>query len=341
MRVLVTGHQGYLGGVLLPLLLEAGHEVAGLDSGLFAACTYAGPAPEVPGIRRDVRDALAADLEGFDAVVHLAGLSNDPLGELDPALTFEINHAGTVRLARLAKAAGVGRFVFASSCSNYGAGGEGLLDETGPLRPVTPYGSSKVLAERDLAALGDESFSPVFLRLATVYGAAPRIRFDLVVNNLVAWAFATGRVLLKSDGSPWRPLLHARDAAQAFLAALEAPREAVHGEAFNVGREGENFRVREIAAVVAEVVPGAVVELSHGAGPDVRTYRVGFSKIARALPFSPRWTLRAGVEELYRLYRDRGLGAEEFEGPRYSRLPYLRGLLAAGSVDAALRPRTW
>ncbi|MRR36346.1 SDR family oxidoreductase, partial [bacterium] len=228
MRVLVTGHYGYIGTVLVPMLLEKGHEVVGLDSDLFAQSTFGEGIVDVPWIRKDIRDAEAGDLRGIDAVMHLAALSNDPLGDLNPDLTYEINHRASVRLAALAKQAGIGRFIFSSSCSNYGAGGEDLLTEQSPFNPVTPYGISKVRVEKDVAGMADDAFSPVFLRNATAFGVSPRLRFDLVLNNLVAWAFATGRVFIKSDGTPWRPIVHIADIARAFIAVLEAPREAVH-----------------------------------------------------------------------------------------------------------------
>jgi nucleoside-diphosphate-sugar epimerase len=320
------------------MLLSEGHEVVGLDSDLYEQCTFGGPVPEVPSIRKDIRDVQAADLKGFEAVVHLAGLSNDPLGDLDPALTYEINHAASVRLARLAKGAGVARFVFSSSCSIYGAAGEGVADERAAFRPVTPYGHSKALVERDVGRMADRGFSPTFLRNATAYGVSPRLRFDLVLNNLVAWAFTTGRVYLKSDGTPWRPVAHVEDISRAFVAVLHAPRERVHNQAFNVGRNEENYRIRELAEIVRGTAPGCRVEYAGDAGPDRRCYRVDCRKVARVLPeFRPRWDARRGAEQLYRAYQEAGLRAEDFEGPRYSRIEHVRHLMRAGRLDAGLR----
>ena len=340
MRILVTGHGGYIGTVLVPILQAAGHQVHGLDADLFAGCLF-DPArlPSPPAVRRDVRDAGPADLEGFDAVVHLANLSNDPLGNLDPGLTYAINHEASVRLARLAREAGVGRFVFASSCSLYGRAGDGLVDETAAFRPVTPYGRAKVLAERDLAGLASETFSPVFLRNATVYGLSPRLRFDLVVNNLTAWAVATGAVRMTSDGTPWRPLVHVEDVSRAVLAVLEAPREAVHNEAFNVGATEENYRVRDVARIVGEEVPGCAVSFADGASPDTRSYRVSFARIAERLGWQPEKTVRDGVREVYGALRLRALPPEAFEGPRFSRIAHLQALLADGRLGPDLRWR--
>lgn len=341
MRVLVTGHHGYIGSVLVPMLVAAGHEVVGLDSDFFAPCLLPGqdPGPEVPSLARDLRDVSREDLQGCDAVAQLAALSNDPLGNLDPELTFEINQAATLRLARLAKEAGVERFLFSSSCSTYGASsGDDLLDESAPFNPVTPYGVAKVQVEAELARLADDAFSPTYLRNATAYGVSPRLRLDVVLNNLVGWALTTGRVHLMSDGTPWRPIVHVEDICRAFLAVLEAPREAVHDQAFNVGRTGENYRIRELAEIVAETVPGCEITYQPGAGPDTRCYRVDCSKIERQLPaYRPRWDARRGARQLYDAYRRAGLTEEQFQGPTFVRLGRIRELQEQGLVDTALR----
>jgi nucleoside-diphosphate-sugar epimerase len=340
MRVFVTGHKGYIGTVLVPMLVAEGHEVVGLDSDLYEQCTFEGALTDVPQIRKDIRDVQASDMEGFDAVLHLAALSNDPLGNLNPILTYEINHAASVRLAVLAKEVGVPRFLFSSSCSTYGAAGEDPVDEGADFHPVTPYGHSKVLVEQDVAKLADAHFSPTFLRNATAYGVSPRLRFDLVLNNLVAWALTTGCVYMKSDGTPWRPIVHIEDISRAFIAMLRAPREVIHKQAFNVGRTDENYQIRDLARIVQEVVPGCRVEYAKDAEPDKRSYQVNFGYIARTLPgFQPQWDARRGAQQLYNAYCQVGLRLEDFEGPRYKRIDHIQQLLSTGCLDTSLRWR--
>jgi nucleoside-diphosphate-sugar epimerase len=338
MRVLITGHNGYIGSVLAPMVRAAGHDIVGLDSFLFEGGTFGRNGSQIDALRMDLRDVQADDLRGFDAVMHLAALSNDPLGDVNPQVTYDINHLGSVRLARLAKEAGVPRLIFASSCSLYGVAGDEMLTEEAAFNPITPYGVSKVLFERDVAKLADDDFSPTFLRNSTAYGVSPRLRADVVVNNLVATAFTTGEVLIQSDGTPWRPLVHIEDIARAFLAVLHAPRELVHNEAFNVGRSEENYRVRDLGELVEQVVPGSKVRYADGGGPDPRCYRVDCGKLMRTLPeYQPEWTVRRGMEQLRDAFERNGLTSEELLGDRYFRIKRIRALQSEGLLDASLR----
>lgn len=337
MKVLVTGHRGFIGTVMVPMLLEEGFDVTGLDTDLYRYCTYGDEPLTIPTIAKDVRDVEPSDIEGFDAIVHLAALSNDPLGNINPDLTYDINYHASVRIAEIAREVGVDRFLFASSCSMYGKAGEEVLDETAEFNPVTPYAKSKVLVERDVSKLANDHFSPVFLRNATAYGVSPRIRFDLVINNLVAWAFTTGKILLKSDGTPWRPLVHIEDITQAVICALKAEKSVIHNLAVNVGSNDENYQMKELANFVKEIVPNCEVEYAEDAGPDPRSYRVNFDKIHRVFPeFKTRWTARMGVEQCYESYKRFGLSKDDYEGIRYKRIAHILNLIEQGKLDTNL-----
>jgi nucleoside-diphosphate-sugar epimerase len=339
MKVLVTGHNGYIGAVMVDVLARAGHDVTGLDTYFYEDCTFGSDRRTVPSIRKDVRDVTPADLHGFDAVVHLAALSNDPLGCLSDDCTLDINHRASVRLAEAAKAAGVPRYVFASSCSLYGAaGGDDMLDEQAAFNPITAYGLSKVLVEQDVRKLADDRFTPTFMRNATAYGASPRLRADIVVNNFVGIAYTTGEVLIQSDGSPWRPLVHIEDISRAVLAVLDAPRELVHNQSFNVGSSVENYQIRDVADIVRNVVPGCSIKYAEDGGPDTRCYKVNCDKISRVLGFKTTWTVERGAIELYESFKQLNLTSEMFS--RYVRLRKIEALRADQRLDGALRWQT-
>ena len=338
-RVLLTGHDGYIGAVMGPMLKAQGYEVVGLDTFYFdGECSFVPDSVAVPAIRKDLRDVTVEDLAGIDSVIHLAALCNDPLGNLNPAWTQEINHLASIRLARLAKQAGARRFVFSSSCSMHGASSVAKVTEDSPVHPLTPYGVSKMLAERALAELADDRFTPTFLRNGTVYGVSPRLRLDIVLNNLVGWACTTGRIRVLSDGSPWRPVTHVEDVCQAFITVLEAPAEIVRNQAFHVGANRENYRIRDLAEIVRSVVRGCEIEYVNEKSADQRTYIADFSKIETLLPeFRPRWSAAEGVRELVNAYRKCGLTAQDMTGTRYIRLNRISQLVKRGMLDETLR----
>lgn len=340
MKVLVTGHNGYIGSVMVPMVQAAGHDVVGLDTYFFEDCTFGPPSPDVPALRLDLRDVQPAQLHGFDAIIHLAALCNDPLGDLDPTTTYEINHRASVTLAQAAKIAGVQRYLYASSCSLYGIAEDAFLDERAAFNPITPYGRSKVLVEHDVAGLADDRFTPTFLRNATAYGVSPHLRADVVVNNLVGAAYTTGEVVVQSDGTPWRPLVHVEDICRAFVAVLHAPCALVRNVAYNVGRTEENYRVSDLAEFVRQAIPGSRVTYAPGGGPDPRSYRVDCSRLAAVLPeFRPQWTVPQGIEQLREAFRTSNLTRDEFAGSRFMRVRHIQELQRQGRVDGALRWR--
>lgn len=341
MRILITGHKGYIGMVMASMFISNGHEVVGLDIDLYQGDPFYGSVPEIKHIKKDIRDVTAFDVKGFDAIVHLAALSNDPLCNLNPELTYSINHEASVRLAKLAKKNGITRFLYSSTCSVYGASCEGILTEEVEPHPITPYAHSKLKAEKDIARLEDSRFSPIFLRSATAYGVSPNLRVDLVLNNLVAWGYSTKIVTLKSDGMACRPIVHIEDVSRAFISVLNAPLDLVHNQVYNIGVTGENYQVKKLAQIVRETVPGSRIEYSKDAGPDKRSYQVDFSKLSHNLKdYKPQWNARSGAQQLYDTYRKVGFTYEDLVGPKYKRIKCIKDLLSKGRIDATLRWRT-
>jgi nucleoside-diphosphate-sugar epimerase len=342
-HVLVTGNKGYIGTIMVPMLQSAGFEVSGLDSDLFEGSVFGDDSttagiPDIPYLKKDIRDVELSDLKGVDAIVHLCALSNDPLGNLNPEITYEINHQGSVRLAKLAKKAGIQRFILSSSCSVYGASTAEVVNEESKVNPITPYAISKVMAEDSISKLADSKFFPTFLRSSTAYGLSPMLRFDLVVNNFVAWSYTKGIVLLKSDGSAWRPFIHIQDISRAFISVLNASHDLVSNQIFNVGKNEENYRIREVAEIIEKIVPNSKVGYVDGAEADSRSYRVEFDKIGQLLPdFKPEWTVPLGAKQLHEAYKRVGLLVEDFEGPRFRRISNLKNSLVSGKFDKSLR----
>lgn len=338
MKVLVTGHDGYIGSVLVNKLIECGHDVKGIDTGYFDRCHFIDKKPKIQSIRKDIRDLEIADVRGFDVIIHLAALSNDPLADLNPNLTLEINGMQSFRLAQLAKRAGVGRFIFASSCSVYGLGETDNLTEEAQTNPQSVYARSKILAEQSIGTIADRDFSPTYLRCGTVYGLSPKMRFDLVVNNLLGWAVTTSQIKILSAGSQWRPLVHVSDVASAYIAIAEAPIESIHNQAINIGSNIENYTIRDIAEVIKRVVPSTTIVYANKSNTDTRSYRVDFSKLTRVLHnFRLGWTLEMSVAELYNLIQERGMTLDEFQSRRYTRLKQMKHLQERSILDNSLR----